>query len=98
MATAEQLRAKIAAIEEEAKQKKAKAQRALARLEAKEKNAVRRVENRKKMLVGAFILDQLEKCCIVPKDLTFEGKSFADWLTRENERELFGIASQPKTD
>lgn len=56
--------------------------------------AERAADTRRKVLVGAFILEQLERSGIGATLLTYEGGRFADWLTRPYDRELFGLAEQ----
>lgn len=58
--------------------------------------AERAAETRRKVLVGAFILEQLERNGTGAALLTYEGGRFADWLTRPHDRELFGLTGQPQ--
>jgi hypothetical protein len=95
MATRAEIEAKLAAID----QKKTEALKALqtkrAKLKAKlaELNrptrSQRRLDARRKILLGAFVLEQLEHTGSSPQTLTFEGKRFFDWLVRPNDRAVF---------
>lgn len=95
MATRAEIQARLLAID----QKKAAALKALQvkRLKLKAKLAQldrpsksqRRLDARRKILIGAFVLDQLERLGRAPDALVFEGKRFVDWLTRPNDRAVF---------
>ncbi len=95
MATRQDIEAKLAAID----QKKAEALKALQakRVKLKAKLAqlnrptksARRLDARRKILVGAFVLEQLERTGSSPQEFTFEGKRFFDWLARPNDRDVF---------
>ena len=95
MATRADIQAKLAAID----QKKADALKALqakrAKLKAKlaqldrPSKSQRRWDARRKILLGAFVLEQLERTGSSPEGLTFEGKRFFDWLVRPNDRAVF---------
>jgi hypothetical protein len=107
MATRAEIEAKLAAID----QRKAEALKTLqarrARLKAKlaelsrPTKSQRRLDARRKILLGAFVLEQLEHAGIDPLALTFEGKRFGDWLLRPNDRAVFeaptGEAKKPIT-
>jgi hypothetical protein len=95
MATRKEIEAKLAAID----QKKAEALKALQAKRAKLKaklaqlnrptKSARRLDARRKILLGAFVLEQLERTGSSPQALTFEGKRFFDWLVRPNDRTVF---------
>jgi hypothetical protein len=107
MATRAEIQAKLAAID----QRKAEALKALQskRVKLKAKLAEldrptksqRRLDARRKILVGAFVLEQLQHADRAPQALTFEGKRFFDWLVRPNDRAVFetptSSASAPET-
>ncbi len=57
----------------------------------------RRLDARRKILLGAFILEQLEHAGSTPQALTFEGKRFVDWLIRPNDRAVFEIPTEAVT-
>jgi multidrug efflux pump subunit AcrA (membrane-fusion protein) len=95
MATRKEIEDKLAAIDQkkaealkalQAKRAKLKAQ--LAQLNRPSKSA-RRLDARRKILLGAFVLEQLERTGSSPQALTFEGKRFFDWLIRPNDRTVF---------
>jgi hypothetical protein len=99
MATRAQVEARLAAINQkkvdalkalQARSKKLKSQ--LARFDRPSKSQ-RRLDARRKILIGAFVLDQLELAGRTPEALVFEGKRFADWLTRPNDRAVFELSS-----
>ncbi len=95
MATRAEIQAKLAAIDQrkadalkalQAKKLKLKAK--LAQLDRPSKSQ-RRLDARRKILLGAFVLEQLEHAGVTPQALTFEGKRFFDWLVRPNDRAVF---------
>ena len=95
MATLQDVQAKLAAIEQkkaqtlkdlQAKRVKLKAQ--LAQLQRPTKSQ-RRLDARRKILLGAFVLEQLERAGSSPMNLTFEGQRFFDWLVRPTDRAVF---------
>jgi hypothetical protein len=95
MATRKEIEDKLAAIDQkkadalkalQAKRLKLKAK--LAQLDRPTKSA-RRLDARRKILLGAFILEQLERTGSSPQALTFEDKRFFDWLVRPNDRTVF---------
>ncbi|HDR9165948.1 mobilization protein [Burkholderia vietnamiensis] len=86
----------LKAAHDKLKQAKALKQKQEARKRATLAKAERAAETRRKVLVGAFILEQLERNGIGAALLTYEGGRFADWLTRPHDRELFGLAGQPQ--
>ena len=95
MATRQEIQAKLAAID----QKKADALKALQAKRAKLKaklaefdrptRSQRRTDARRKILLGAFVLEQLERTGSSPQRLTFEGQRFFDWLVRPTDRAVF---------
>jgi hypothetical protein len=95
MATRQEIQAKLAAIDQrkadalkalQTKRSKLKAQ--LAQLDRPSKSQ-RRLDARRKILLGAFVLEQMQNAGIQPSGLTFEGKRFFDWLVRPNDRAVF---------
>jgi hypothetical protein len=95
MATRQEIQAKLAAIDQrkadalkalQTKRVKLKAQ--LAQLDRPTKSQ-RRLDARRKILLGAFVLEQLEHSGTTPQTLTFQGKRFFDWLIRSNDRAVF---------
>ena len=81
---------------EQLQQKKAAIEKAIALERAKAKSAQRRQDDRRKVLVGAFVLEQLQKSGLDAASFTYEGKKFSEWLTREDERALFGLSAPPQ--
>src|ERR1019366_9646752 len=86
MATRQDIQAKLAAIDQRKAQalkdlqaKRAKLKAQLAQLDRPSKSQ-RRLDARRKILLGAFVLEQLEHAGIAPQALTFQGKRFFDWL------------------
>ncbi len=101
MATLQDVQAKLAAIEQkkaqtlkdlQAKRVKLKAQ--LAQLQRPTKSQ-RRIDARRKILLGAFVLEQLERTGSSPQALTFEGQRFFDWLVRPTDRAVFDTLHSP---
>jgi hypothetical protein len=95
MATREDIQAKLDAIEQRKAEalkalqlKRAKLKAKLAQLDRPSKSQ-RRLDARRKILIGAFVLEQLEQTGRSPQALTFEGKRFFDWLVRPNDRAAF---------
>ncbi len=106
MATRAEIQAKLAAIDQRKadalkslQTKRAKLKAQLAQLDRPSKSQ-RRLDARRKILLGAFVLEQLEHAGSSPQALTFEGKRFFDWLVRPNDRAVFEVtpdASAPAT-
>jgi hypothetical protein len=95
MATRKEIEDKLAAIDQRKVEalkalqaKRAKLKAKLAQLDRPTKSA-RRLDARRKILLGAFVLEQLERTGSSPHALTFEGKRFFDWLIRPNDRVVF---------
>lgn len=95
MATRKEIEDKLAAIDQRKAEalkalqaKRAKLKAKLAQLDRPTKSA-RRLDARRKILLGAFVLEQLERTGSSPQALTFEGKRFFDWLVRPNDRTVF---------
>ncbi|MHB8478246.1 MAG: DUF5710 domain-containing protein [Steroidobacteraceae bacterium] len=104
MATRKDIEAKLAAIDQRKVEalkalqaKRAKLKAKLAQLDRPTKSA-RRLDARRKILLGAFILEQLERTGSSPQSLTFEGKQFFDWLVRPNDRAVFETLTKAPTE
>ena len=104
MATRKEIEAKLAAIDQKKadalkalQAKRAKLKAKLAQLDRPTKSA-RRLDARRKILLGAFVLEQLERIGSSPQALTFEGKRFFDWLVRPNDRTVFEITSPASSE
>lgn len=88
----------VKAAHEKLKQARALKQKQEARKRATLAKVERAADTRRKVLVGAFILEQLERASISPGLLTYESGRFSEWLTRPHDRALFGLAlQQPQT-
>jgi hypothetical protein len=95
MATREDIQAKLAAIDQrkadalkDLQTKRLKLKAKLAQLDRPSKSQ-RRLDARRKILLGAFVLEQMQHAGISPQALTYEGKRFFDWLIRPNDRAVF---------
>ena len=95
-ATPESLREKLAAIDKRKAEQLAalavqrqRLKAALAKLDRPSK-AERRLDARKKILVGAFVLDRLAEAGKEIQGLEYGGVRFQDWLVREGDRAVFG--------
>lgn len=97
MPTQAELRARLDAINQKDKERRAalaaRKAKLLAQLKAASRpsKAERRLDARRKILLGAFVLDQLAVRQESPASLEFNGKRFADWLVRPNDRAVFGL-------
>jgi hypothetical protein len=103
MATRAEIEAKLAAIDQRKADalkalqlKRAKLKAKLAQLDRPTKSQ-RRLDARRKILLGAFVLEQLEHAGVAPQALTFEGKRFFDWLVRPNDRAVFETPAHAPT-
>jgi hypothetical protein len=101
MSTRAEIQAKLAAIDQRKadalkalQAKRAKLKAKLAELDRPSKSQ-RRLDARRKILLGAFVLEQLEHAGVLPQALTFEGKRFFDWLVRPNDRAVFETPAAP---
>jgi hypothetical protein len=83
---------RIKLLETKLKQAKALAAKKTAAERTRIESEKRRSETRKRVLIGAFVIAQLERTSIDASQLEFAGKSFGDWLTRDDERALFGLS------
>lgn len=95
MPTRQEIQDRLAAID----QKKADALKALqikkAKLKAKlaeldrPTRSQRRADARRKILLGAFVLEQLERTGASPQSFSLEGQRFFEWLVRPTDRAVF---------
>ena len=81
----------ISATEKRLKQLKALKQKKEAKARMTEAKKRRSEDTRRKILLGAFVLEQLEKAGIGAALFEVEGRQFKDWLTRSDDRALFGL-------
>lgn len=84
---------KIEALRARLQQLEAAEKAAEARARAAASKQARADDTRRKILVGAFILDQLQLNEV--RALEMRGTAFGVWLTRATDRALFGMASLP---
>ncbi len=49
----------------------------------------RRLDARRKILLGAFVLEHLEHTGLSPQAFSLDGKRFFEWLVRPNDRAVF---------
>jgi len=85
------IKEQIAQAEERLKQLKALKQKKDARERAAAAKRERANDTRRKILAGAFVLEQLQKNGIGAALFTCEGRRFSDWLTRADDRTLFNL-------
>lgn len=90
MATTEE---KIKVLQEKLKQEKAKKQKMEARKKSAETKIIRATDTRKKILLGAFSLDKMNKNETYKIDLI---RQLGEYLKRDDDRALFGLAPLPK--
>jgi large subunit ribosomal protein L7/L12 len=83
---------RIKLLEDKLKQEKAKKQKIEARKRTLESKAQRATDTRKKILVGAFMLDKMEKN---EETKTKVLSQLDQYLTRSDDRELFGLPQLP---
>ena len=89
--SAEKAQKRVKEIEEMLKQAKARAQRIEATVKAKESKTARAERERKKYLVGALVLESMEKDASINQRMLEKLDKF---LTRPNERTLFGLSEK----
>lgn len=78
---------RVQQLEIKLKQAKALAQKQANAIKHKEQAANRQIETRKRVLLGAFMLSGGDPLQLV----NGAGQSLAEWLTRDDERALFGL-------
>ena len=83
---------KIKVLEEKLRQEKAKKQKIEARKKHLESKAKRAADTRKKILIGAFMLERMEKNDETKAKLIGQ---LDQYLTRTDDRELFGLSPLP---
>lgn len=84
----EKAKNRVKDLEDKLKQAKAHAQQAEARIKAVEAKKNRATDTRRKVLVGAFILDEMEKHEATRTNIIGRLDKF---LTRPSDRALFGL-------
>jgi large subunit ribosomal protein L7/L12 len=85
---------RIKLLEDKLKQEKAKKQKIEARKRTLESKAQRTIDTRKKILVGAFMLDRMEKNEETKNKVLGQ---LSQYLTRSDDRELFSLPPLPET-
>ena len=84
---------RIKLLEEKLKQEKAKKQKMEARKKSIEAKGIRASDTRKKILLGAFFLEKMEKNA----DYKFKAlQQLEEYLKRDDDRVLFGFVPLPK--
>lgn len=94
MATIEE---KIKALQAKLKQEKAKKQKMEARKKAAETKTIRATDTRKKILLGAYVIDQMSARGEPLDRLNINGILLSDWLKRDDDRSLFGLSVLQKS-
>lgn len=82
---------KIEAAADRLKQLKALKQKQAAKARHEQAKRERAADTRRKVLIGAMVLEQMQKKGIGPGLMTYEEVRLADWLTRDDDRALFGL-------
>jgi large subunit ribosomal protein L7/L12 len=90
MATIEE---KIKALETKLKQEKAKKQKIESMKRAAETKAQRSKDTRKKILLGAFLMERMEKS---PEYAAKVMPGLGEFLKRDDDRAIFGFSPLPK--
>ena len=85
---AQKARARADALAVEAQQARAKAQRLEAVERAREAGVRRAEDTRRKVLLGAYVLQNMPHIAHAPE--------FGDWLTRDDDRRVFGLQPLPQ--
>ena len=53
----------------------------------------RKLDTRRKVLLGAYVLETMRRGNLAPADLALAGERFSAWLTRDQDRALFNLPS-----
>ena len=95
MTTRAEIETKLAEIEQRKvaalkvlQNRRAKLKAQLAQLDRPSKSQ-RRLDARRKILIGAFVLEQMQHAGVTPQVLTFGGQKFFEWLVRPSDRAVF---------
>lgn len=81
--------AKIAALQQKLEQAKKLKSKQIAAERTKQAKEERALDTRQKLLVGAFVLS---KSGMSAEDWAAQSPEFLAWLTREHDRQAFGLA------
>ena len=96
MATQEErLDQQIASLKAKAKQIEARKQKIQAAKRASALKKERVADTRRKVLVGAFFIEQMRKSGRDVTSFDVEGKQFGEWLQRADDRALFKLRAVP---
>lgn len=82
---------RVIELEAKLKQARALAQKQANRERSKVQVLNRQIETRRKVLLGAFVQAMQTKNGVHASMFTYESERFSDWLTRDEERALFGL-------
>lgn len=74
---------RVADLQDKLKQAKARVQKRNSTLRHSEQAAARKIETRKNVLIGVFVVHKMPELV--------RSAEFASWLTRDDERALFGL-------
>ena len=103
MTTRAEIETKLAEIEQRKvaalkvlQNRRAKLKAQLAQLDRPSKSQ-RRLDARRKILIGAFVLEQMQHAGVTPQVLTFGGQRFFEWLGRPSDRAVFEAPSPQVT-
>lgn len=94
-AVLQKIEASIEAQRKKLEQLKAKKQQIEAREKTKLQGETRKRETRQKILLGSFLMEQCRKNGIGFALVTYENASLDKWLTRADDRALFGLPPLP---
>lgn len=94
-ANIEKAQQRVKELEEKLKQAKALKQKMEARVKASENKQKRAADTRRKILVGAMMLEHMEKNEATKTNIMTKLNEF---LTREDDRTLFGLAVAPGSE
>lgn len=89
---------RIKALEERLKQEKAKKAKLEARKRASIAKAERAADTRRKILVGSYVMESLKRNGKDVGNLSIDSLHFKDWLTRADDRALFGLETPPEAE
>lgn len=83
---------KIEKVQARLKQLRAEKQKQDVRVRAANSKKERAADTRRKILLGAFVMEKMQKDGIGTQLVMYSGHSFDGWLVREADRDLFGLS------
>lgn len=92
----EQLDQRIAKLKAELKAQQKKKDNLAAKQKYAQEKAQRERLERQKLLLGGFMLDQLQKTGTDPASLVYQDAAMKDWLTHPKDKAVFGIEESDK--